>query len=164
MKKFANRCENFFKKLLKLPGLCAIVQFTPSYPLFCKKIVTYSPLNWCVGRRTPVTFICECPQEWDPYLSKKSDEWVATCVPNCSCSFARDNQNMCTQTKLMLKLSSRQPNIYATKGTFLACTFYLTWHCQWIAKYENNSSISSLIDYTHSTSLVTKVILLYGKL
>ena len=34
---------------------------SPNDPLFCKKIVTDSPLIWCVGRRTPVIFICECP-------------------------------------------------------------------------------------------------------
>ena len=29
---------------------------SPNDPLFCKKIVTDSPLIWCVGRRTPVIF------------------------------------------------------------------------------------------------------------
>ena len=37
------------------------LDLSPNETLFCKKIVTDSPLIWNVGRSTPVTFICECP-------------------------------------------------------------------------------------------------------
>ena len=50
--------------MLKLPGFCAtshpmtFFRICPQWLLFCKEIVTDGPLI-CIGRPTPVTFVCE---------------------------------------------------------------------------------------------------------
>ena len=61
-------CSKNIKTIVKIAKILCIPHPMPSlfgpgpqWPLFRKKIVTDSPLIWCVGRRTHVTLIRECP-------------------------------------------------------------------------------------------------------
>ena len=70
--KFRKKCKPkgkfYFLKSLNYPDFVQFhTQWPPflgsvtQWPLFCEKIVTDSPLIWCLGRRTP-SLICESPQ------------------------------------------------------------------------------------------------------
>ena len=68
---FENCSENLTKTIVKIAQVLfnfapidpLFLDLLPNDPLFCKKIVSHSPLISCVGRRTPVTFTCESPHQ-----------------------------------------------------------------------------------------------------
>ena len=94
LKNFAYRSENLKEKLLKLLELCVIshsmsplLQVCHPMTLFCKKIITDSPLIWCIGRHIPITFICKCPPPTHIFSHKLKQCACILTLPLKTCSY-----------------------------------------------------------------------------